>query len=150
MRRIYHIQIGITQYKKQFYIQRGVNFSTVKRLIQHYSKNDIQRGDISFKLRKGFIVDFKINIRTVDRWIIKPQDIFIEPQKFDGGNFGSIFRGLLFGEKVVAVKAFKIQFDNVASDNLSTARNLKLEQDLEQEIETIKILQHENIVLLHG
>ena len=116
----------------------------MKRLIQHYSKNDIQRGDISFKLRKGFIVDFKINIRTVDRWMIEPQDIVIEPQEIDGGKFGSIFRGVLFGEKEVAVKAIKIPFDNVASENLSP------NESWEQEIETIKILQHENIVLLHG
>ena len=145
MKRIFHIPIGITEYTKEFYIQTGIHFSNLKKLIAYYSRYKLQRHDISFTLRKGVIVNFELNIRTVDRWIIQPQDILINPQAIDEGHFGSIFRGILYREKIVAVKAIKIQTHNNREDD-----SWKTAKTWEDEIETIKVLQHENIVLLHG
>ena len=154
MRQIFHIPIGITQYTKEFFFQSGIHFPTVKKLISYYSKNSIQHGDISFKLRKGVTVDFKFHLRNVDRWIIKPEDILIKPKAIDEGRFGSIFRGVLYGEKDVAVKAIKSPSDNISEnpDSSADAFNTSLTsiRSWEDEIEAIKILQHENIVLLHG
>ena len=154
MRQIFHIPIGITQYTKEFYFQTGIHFPTVKKLISYYSKNSIQHGEISFKLRKGVTVDFKYHLRDVDRWIIKPEDILIKPEAIDKGRFGSIYRGVLYGEKDVAVKTIKTPSDNISEsvDSPADALNTSLTaiKSWEEEIEAIKILQHENIVLLYG
>ena len=142
MRQIFHIPIGITQYTKEFFFQTGIHFPTVKKLISYYSKNSIQHGDISFKLRKGVTVDFKFHLRNVDRWIIKPEDILIKPKAIDEGRFGSIFRGVLYGEKDVAVKAIKSPSDNISENPDSSAdgfnTSLTSIRSWEDEIEAIK------------
>ena len=147
MKQIFHIPIEIKQSTKKFYLRAGSHFSTVKQLILYYSKNTIQCGDISFKLREGVSIDFKFHLRNLDRWIIKPEDIHIKPQAIDEGSFGSIFRGVL-GEKDVAVKVIRTPPEHISAIGDSSADSTF--RSWEEEIEAIKILQHENIVLLHG
>ena len=148
MKQIFHIPIEIKQSTKEFYLQAESHFSTVKELISHYSKTEIQCGDILFKLREGISIDFKFHLRNLDRWIIKPEDIHIKPQAIDEGSFGSIFRGVLYGEKDVAVKAIKSPSEKISGIGDSAADSAF--KSWKEEIEAIKILQHENIVLLHG
>ena len=151
-KKIFHLEIGLTQQKKKFYLRSGISFPTLKELIVFYTKNDIQHRDNSFRLLKGVVVDFNVNIRTVDRWIIKSEDIVINPQPIDSGHFGSIYSGLLFQKKMVVVKAIKEPvvrwhfYDNY-DDKYSKKSS---EQSWNAEIEAMKTLQHENIVLLHG
>ena len=83
-------------------------------------------------------VDLKANIRTVDRWILNMgKDLLITEKKpFAEGNFGEVYHGKLLPEnRDVAVKKIR--------DDAKT-------KSWNDEIEAIKTLQHENIVLLHG
>ena len=151
-KKIMHLEIGVTQQKKEFFLYSGINFPTLKDLIAFYSKNKIQRRDTSFQLQKGIVVDFNVNIRTVDRWIIKSEDIKINPQPIDSGNFGCIYRGLLFENKMVVIKALKepVVRWHFYDDYYDKCNKNSSEQSWNNEIEAVKTLQHENIVLLHG
>ena len=151
-KKIFHLEIGLTQHKKEFYLRSGISFPSLIELISFYSKNKIQHRDNSFQLQKGVVVDFNVNIRTVDRWIIKSEDIVVNPMPIDSGHFGCIYRGKLFEKKNVVIKAIKKPvvrwhfYDNYHDEN-----NRKTsEQSWNDEIEAMKTLQHENIVLLHG
>ena len=151
-KKIFHLEIGLTQQKKEFYLRSGICFPTLRELIAFYTKNDIQHRENSFRLLNGVVVDFNVNIRTVDRWIIKSEDIVVNPQPIDSGHFGSIYRGLLFQKKIVVVKAIKepvVRWHFYDSYDDKNSRKSS-EQSWNAEIEAMKTLQHENIVLLHG